>query len=720
MMANHYSFRNGLFLAVSSTTMKEMVNVEKTTDLLRSVTPIVARLQALLDFAHFESAKTGENIGRWLEDIHGGVGCKPEFINSHTVDGASNAGLSVETLSWNTSEDRSQKIVADQCDAHKISTTADQATGVSGHVSNLNPTLGTCLSLLHWWLERIYRNGGRRKVVLAVQKENGREKCPSMEPAVVTRWGSRHRECERANANQHDLDIAMRRMVSPGGVDEELYNEHSNIDDGLNEVLIHSDQWHMIQQVESGLQPLKDFSIFSQHATVVAHLELFEAQRTLELLKAPFFVMCDNVSRYEGLRHVADLTKRPKNQLVTADDFLMPKNEHTKIYEACSDHEMIEEVGTARRLSWRLLALRLKLVKRVNTVSGSKSTELDNDLSASLMAGLENAPELNEMKILGALINPLFQCGPRMIDAGLCTEEQYESGKEELLDRMTRYHERKSETVTVVNDETLGKSNKWSKHHSQKSDDAPRNRAEAEFDLFEKYNDAQYLPDMKPLKVLGAIDEDGNPQEPVYAIGPVTGKGTDLRGGKNHADYVDKKNGYYDVVKYLEDFSHMYPAIHCVGVGQTCSHITTEVDCESLFSQAGHYNHPRRARTNIRMYERLVVGKHRLHRVHCSVPRVKALFMKRWKDKSWEEKDERDDQEFLELEMEIYKEMFPHSAELLFKEEEEDEDEEKINSEGDAEVQCLGEKKNNESDESESEEERFDKEGQKIGSSKSV
>jgi hypothetical protein len=133
-------------------------------------------------------------------------------------------------------------------------------------------------------------------------------------------------------------------------------------------------------------------------------------------------------------------------------------------------------------------------------------------------------------------------------------------------------------------------------------------------------------------------------------------------------------------------------------------HITTEVDCESLFSQAGHYNHPRRARTNIRMYERLVVGNHRLHRVHCSIPRVRALFMKRWKDKSWEEKDERDDREFLELEMEIYKEMFPHSAQLLFEEEEEEEEKEESNTGSDDEVQCLGAKTNSNDDEEEEEE----------------
>ena len=73
---------------------------EKTTNLLRSSTPTIARAQALLDFSHFDKPKTGVNIGRWLGAIHDGAGCKPDYINSHTVDGASNAESSVDNLVW--------------------------------------------------------------------------------------------------------------------------------------------------------------------------------------------------------------------------------------------------------------------------------------------------------------------------------------------------------------------------------------------------------------------------------------------------------------------------------------------------------------------------------------------------------------------------------------------------------------------------------------------
>ena len=44
--------------------------------------------------------------------------------------------------------------------------------------------------------------------------------------------------------------------------------------------------------------------------------------------------------------------------------------------------------------------------------------------------------------------------------------------------------------------------------------------------------------------------------------------------------------------------------------------------------------------------------------------------MERWKSKSWKEADERDDHEFLEIEKEIYLDLFPHMVEEMKSEEE--------------------------------------------------
>ena len=261
---------------------------------------------------------------------------------------------------------------------------------------------------------------------------------------------------------------------------------------------------------------------------------------------------------------------------------------------------------------------------------------------------------------------------PLMLDKMIClTDSIY------LLERMTRYYERKTSHVEILDNESSPmKTNKYSKLQAGPVDtsSSPQQQAKDEFALYQRYNDVAYLPEMKALKVLGSIDDVGDPKEPVYEIGPVKSRGKNLdKRQKNHADYMDEKGGY-DIVSYLNDFSDRFPALSHVGIGQLCPHISTEVDCESLFSTAGFMSHPRRANTNIRTYERLVKGKHCLQRIYCHVPSVYRMYMKRHKEGDWDEKDNREDDRFLELEKEIWKEMYPHHSEQLDEEYESDED----------------------------------------------
>jgi hypothetical protein len=186
--------------------------------------------------------KNGHNIGVWLESCHRGIGCKPDYIGSHTVDGAGNAGASVTFLELNTSDERSQKIIADQCDAHKCNTTANLSSGTCDHVVNLNPNLGSDLTYLHSWLSKIENSGERKKVLTTVQTEHGLKKTTRIESAVTTRWNSRHSETVCANINQFDIDLAIRRMVCVGGVDEQLYIDCNQKND-FTSAYINEDQW---------------------------------------------------------------------------------------------------------------------------------------------------------------------------------------------------------------------------------------------------------------------------------------------------------------------------------------------------------------------------------------------------------------------------------------------------------------------------------------------
>jgi hypothetical protein len=63
----------------------------------------------------------------------------------------------------------------------------------------------------------------------------------------------------------------------------------------------------------------------------------------------------------------------------------------------------------------------------------------------------------------------------------------------------------------------------------------------------------------------------------------------------------------YDVVQYFHDHGEAYPSLSKIFIGTLAPHITTEVDCESLFSQAGHAAHQNYIRTVAETFERQVI-----------------------------------------------------------------------------------------------------------------
>ena len=52
---------------------------------------------------------------------------------------------------------------------------------------------------------------------------------------------------------------------------------------------------------------------------------------------------------------------------------------------------------------------------------------------------------------------------------------------------------------------------------------------------------------MNPLKVIGAIDDEGKLKETIYVIGSVTQRGANVMHVKNHDDYVDYR-GFYNIL----------------------------------------------------------------------------------------------------------------------------------------------------------------------------
>ena len=118
-------------------------------------------------------------------------------------------------------------------------------------------------------------------------------------------------------------------------------------------------------------------------------------------------------------------------------------------------------------------------------------------------------------------------------------------------------------------------------------------------------------------------------------------------------------------------------------------HITTEVDCESLFSQTGHLSHPNRARTIAETFERLSMSKHRLSRIYCCRKRVIAEFLERWRKKLWSNDDDRDDVAFWDQQKEEYLNENPSHEAMFAGEEEDDNDGDMVQESGNVGIEVI-------------------------------
>ena len=78
------------------------------------------------------------------------------------------------------------------------------------------------------------------------------------------------------------------------------------------------------------------------------------------------------------------------------------------------------------------------------------------------------------------------------------------------------------------------------------------------------------------------------------------------------------------------------------------------------------------SRTNVCLYKCLVIVKHHLDCIYCHIPAVKELYLRCWKEKDWDDHEERDTKEFLELEKEIYLRMFSCNEQFCENDDEDD------------------------------------------------
>ena len=209
----------------------------------------------------------------------------------------------------------------------------------------------------------------------------------------------------------------------------------------------------------------------------------------------------------------------------------------------------------------------------MRTFNKTSTAKLDADVKAPFMAELHEPAEIHEIKIMGALLHPLYQNPDHMEADGLCTKQQYSAELEELLHCMARHYERKDSSP--LEDQEVVYVNEWEKPGLFDRKKTPRRLAEDEYAKYRSRMKAQYLPrKMEPVRVLGAFTSDGNPRpKPVYAIGPIIEEGDnfivtkDNKGVKcNHSNFIDK-TGHYDLMAYLDVVRDECPAIYEVGRG---------------------------------------------------------------------------------------------------------------------------------------------------------
>ena len=246
-----------------------------------------------------------------------------------------------------------------------------------------------------------------------------------------------------------------------------------------------------------------------------------------------------------------------------------------------------------------------------------------------------------------------------MVPAGFFTTHQYKMGYTELEECVISYYKNQDSKPISLNVPTA--SNKYDDIEEDVDNSPFVKDAQDELKLFMQYNMVKFLPTINnPTIPLVTMDKNGNPQDHIITIVPVSKIGMNLPYGKNHADYIDK-HGYYEIFKILEDHKEIFPGIDNVGVGQHGLYISTEVYCEILFNQYGYISQPRRANTKTRIFVRLVNSKNCLQRIFCDPKKVEKLCMKCHANNEWDHNGERDDKTFLQVEKEIYIEMFPHN-----------------------------------------------------------
>ena len=155
------------------------------------------------------------------------------------------------------------------------------------------------------------------------------------------------------------------------------------------------------------------------------------------------------------------------------------------------------------------------IFRPIKVVCGRDASGSNNVLADPLNAGLDVPPTLPTLMIVAALANPLHQNGARMVAATLCTHSQLEDGMKHLTYFVKEYYKKEERNDAVISSGG-DKVNKYDvpTNPDRTCRDSPAIKAEKEINQFFANNNYCFLPKMKALQTLGAVDEKASRRSP--------------------------------------------------------------------------------------------------------------------------------------------------------------------------------------------------------------
>ena len=106
--------------------------------------------------------------------------------------------------------------------------------------------------------------------------------------------------------------------------------------------------------------------------------------------------------------------------LINSEGFQFNDDSFKYYYELV--HQMSDNIEVCRCADFRLLIFHMGYVKRHIDLAKTSNHELEKYVESRMMDGLTDDDKFQDVRIMGAIVHPIFQSKLRMVAAGLCTE----------------------------------------------------------------------------------------------------------------------------------------------------------------------------------------------------------------------------------------------------------------------------------------------------------